>query len=229
MFKLLRFRRKKHPKPKLAEPGMDFKGGRVGGDRISAVAPEFERFANQNSKVFSRTIELINNNFEKFLMGKKIKDTKAGISIKHDYTGVYNGDIKEITLRVTAAGRDFFVKTVKRRHAERMVYASQIADEFLKRGNYKFEGYNVKVIKPLLVYQTPIGEGKVRTYVVTDFYDKSEVEQLEYYGGSDAPHGAMWRLGVELDKRGVREAHSENAFYNPKTKTILLFDLLTKE
>jgi len=206
---------------------------RIGKASILVYSPEFKRFVGENKPVLSQAYKLILGNFERLERGEEIVDKKTGIRIVREATGSYKGQMAYFNLKVTVGDKEFFVKSFTRVFEDmESLGGYRKVNAFLKQKNYRFGGYNVRVIKPHLIISKsrPFFEGRtVRGFLVTDFYRQGEVIQVidlairEFASISSV----IRELGDEMFRAvGVYNVVPINAFFEPKTNTILLFDII---
>ncbi len=190
---------------------------------LFASSPIFKRFKNQEKLVESKTRKLIMENFKRLEKGKEISDKKGKIKIKKAFTGTFGGKHKFLTLRVSASGKEFFVKISSPRKIKENVNALELADRHLSKKGYRVDGFKVKVILPYkAVAYKKIG------YLVTDFFKQGEVQQISEMRDAEKIIKCMGKVATELNKFDVFDVLTVNSFYNSKTNTILLFDLIKK-
>jgi len=218
---------------------------RIGKASILVYSPEFKKFVRNNRSVLTNTYRLVWENFERLQRGKEIVDKKTGIRIVREATGSFKGTRAIFTLKVTVGNKEFFVKAFTRvSEAMGILAGYRKANAFLKQKNYRFGGYNVRVIKPHLIISKsrPFFEGKpVRAFLVTDFYRQGEVIQVRDLKKRefDSISSVLYKLKSEIFREavgvadvlfreavGVADVFPENAFFEPKTNTILLFDIV---
>jgi len=222
---------------KPATKGTELKE-RIGKESILVYSPEFKKFVGENKPVLSQAYKLILGNFERLQRREEIVDKKTGIRIVREATGSYTGSVVILTLKVTVGNKEFFVKafaTVP--EVMRSLAGYRKANAFLKQENYRFGGYNVRVIKPHLIISKsrPFFEGRdrehrepVRGFLVTDFYRQGEVVQVIDLANRkrDSISSVIRKLSGEMKAVRVAGVFPENAFFEPKTNTILLFDII---
>jgi len=153
--------------------------------------------------------------------------TVEGITIKREFTGEYPGGANLVTLRVTIGKKSFFVKVCKD-HPEKLSERYSKVEEFLKSIKHKFEGINVRLIKPWLILSKDKGVMfDRRTYVATDFVEKGKAETTHTYFGPNQKR--VFDVTKLLDE-ALRDAANSydtklyNTYYDEKTNTIWIFD-----
>ncbi len=216
---------------------------------LFAYSPEARSFIAKNRKVLRSVYEFIRNeeNIKRLRNSALRLDIGNGIHIGYGATGLrYKGHKTTSTLKVSVAGKEFFVKIGynNRENVTTLHQGMQFMENYLRKRHYKIEEFNVRTIKPLLMYEPP--EGK--TYIVTEFYregDVISVYDMERYNFTDY-NGPKSILKSREDPRfqrlnnairSIREDTGNkigdldihNAFYEPKTNTILLFDLRRRQ
>lgn len=196
--------------------------GKPGGKRFLAYSPEFKKFVREHREILVPTLGFFRENLAKLEampQGQEIVDEKTGVRIKKELTGSYKGMRKDSTFKVVVGEKEFFVKIRQGISATEIMGRTQKLDSFLREKGYKINGFNVKVIKPHLMYKEPNGT----SLLVTEFYNEKRVKMVYDLKG---------RLRKKIDT--VLEnitGHSEgdfvpvNSFYEIKTNTIWLFDI----
>ena len=200
------------------------KKGKTSG-RLLAYHPGVRK-VNGGKAAFVPTYRLLRDNLERLRSGETVVDAKHGISMVRAATGSYKGAMNTITVKAVMGGKEFFIKMGIKTEGIRLIGAAHLADKYLKRIGHKVAGFKVEVIKPHIVYDNPRND---RTYYATDFYNQGEVIQA-----IDAEGPLKERLDIAIKRLkegmeeplGLRGIASKNAFYHPKTGTIMLFDLL---
>ena len=153
--------------------------------------------------------------------------TVDGITIKREFTGGYPGGANLVTLRVTIGKKSFFVKVCKD-HPEKLSERYTKVEEFLKSTRHRFEGMNVRLIKPWLILSKDKGVMfDRRTYVATDFFEKGKAETTHTYFGPNRT--GLTQTVKKLDEALQKAASSYdiklfNTYYDEKTNTIWIFD-----
>ncbi len=133
-------------------------------------------------------------------------------------------------LRVSLGKRQMFVKIEDSRSAEHRVLGHKIVDSFLRKKGAQIDGFRFKV-EPLHAAHDFLLEKASRTIYATDFYPKESFTMV-----GNLPPKVEHKVNEAIKKlRGlvimehrnhyVGEISPVNALYNPRTKTIVLFDL----
>ncbi|MBI2530232.1 MAG: hypothetical protein HYW05_03775 [Candidatus Diapherotrites archaeon] len=211
-----------------------------------AYSPEARSFIAKNKKVLRSIYEFVHNedNIKRLKNSAIGIDVGGGIHIGYDATGLlYRGEPSVTsTLKVSVAGKVFFVKINKTNmeKAADVLHSTQVMEKYLRKRHYKVGEFNVRVIKPMLLYEPTGG----KTYVATEFYKEGDViliYDMEYHNFADyrGIKGGL-KYGRDLrfselrktiqairmdDENKAGDVFTHNAFYQPKTNTILLFDL----
>ncbi len=189
--------------------------------RVLGVSPQFKKFSKKQRGFVLEAKRLIEKNFEVLKEpGKKINSN--GIRIERAHTGSHEGINNYLTLKVSVAKKEFFVKIAKTISIERNIKGIEIVNKYLKKKEGKINGFKVKAIMPHLVYSKNIEQ---KSFFVTDFFNHNEVVMVR-----DLKNPENFKITRVLEKIGKENAliydiGPHNAFYNPKTKTILLFDI----
>lgn len=203
-------------------------------------------FTKKCGKLFRPVYWLIRKNYKKFSnlpKGKKFFDPKTGVTIEKNQTGRYAGGNTYLGLKVDFNGKSVFVK-IGNTDSDRCFLATKKAQSFLNRIGNKIGGFNVQVISPNLIYADekavrPFKPNELQSehsFIVSDFFPSKNGYLLidfqkkigpKNWGKFDkSPIGkALTQLNLGLEGVGVVDAGLHNAFFNPKTKTIYLFDL----
>lgn len=189
--------------------------------RTLAYSRRFKLFIKKNKGPLVKAFRLIEEKFGGLARGAVIESSE-GIRIEKAATGSYKGVHNLLTAKVTFAGKQFFVKNCRSFAANENLSWAIKADEYLKKQDYKIGGFNVRVLMPHLVYL-----GREKAYVVSDFFSESEVAQVCDYRGKK--HRELKSVLNHLRKTVAKQELDLidlNAFYQPATRTILLFDLM---
>lgn len=197
---------------------------KVGKERKLAYSPEFKRFSRKQKFVFEAK-KLIEQNFVNLGKGRKIN--AGNMEIRKAHTGKYGGNVNKITLKVSVAGKEFFVKVTKKGKFNPTVKGNSLVDKYLKTQGGRINGFNVKVIKPHLVYENV---EKDLCFFVTEFFNKDEVALVsEMFENTQKMKDALEKIerGVRKMPRvsDISEFALYNTFFMPKTNTLLLFDI----
>jgi hypothetical protein len=195
--------------------------GKPGGKRFLAYSPEFKEFVREHKGILVPTKNFFLKNFsmlEALPEGQEVVDEKTGIKVRKELTGSYKGLRKDSTFKVVAGGKEFFLKIRFWLTSFSMAGRIQKLDSFLRKRNYKINGFNVRIIKPHLMYEGPDGT----SWLVTDFYNEGKVKMVEDFN--------LRTLRPKIDKvLGDIPIGSDinpgNSFYEIKTNTIWLFDI----
>jgi len=203
-------------------------------------------FTKQYGKLFRPVYWVIRKNYSKLSLlpkGKKFFDPKTKVTLERTRTGKYAGGNTYLGLKVDFNGKSVFVK-IGNTDPDRCFLAAKTAQSFLKRNGNKVGEFNVQVIAPNLMYADesavrPFKPNELQSehsFIVSDFFPSRNGYLLidfqkkigpKKWGEFDrSPLGkALIQLRSELEEVGVMDAGLHNAFFNPKTKTIYLFDL----
>lgn len=185
---------------------------------VIAYSPKHALRAVGKNPLFSRAKDLISTHYSDLKAGKEITDVETGLHIKVESTGSDKGRIKDFVVKVIHGKKEYFATLVKKEPAVQFAetHLSNISkfEAFLKKKRYKLDGFNVGLIKPNLLHETPN-----EYFFLTDFFNKEEVVQVCDLQ-NEVGEKARALLGNYFGKKSGR-----NAFYVPKTNTILLFDL----
>ncbi len=197
------------------------------GAKLLARSVETKQLVREKKGLFLKTYGLIEKNFEDFRNGAEFNDKEGGLHIKKANTGSRKGSHNQMTLKVSAQGREFFIKIFELKDYLNVLKGIRTVEDYLRRRNYKIENVTIRVIKPHLLYEN---RATGRGYLVTDFFNESEVILVH-----DMPKKSEERkriinaievLRKPLEyKHDVIEIQPFNAFYCQKTDTVLLFDL----
>jgi len=135
------------------------------------------------------------------------------------------------TYEVKVGDRSLFVKVTSRRkigvESPRLLFeSSQELDRFLAERGYKFNGFNVRVATYHGFYEDP-----KRSVFVTDFYGTGFKRGINFrLAENKMIQDILNDLNEEFQKRnrGCRlgDFVPYNTLYNPKTKTIIVFDFM---
>ncbi|MCX6801094.1 MAG: hypothetical protein NTZ73_02805 [Candidatus Diapherotrites archaeon] len=220
------------------------------GGRFLAYSPEMKKFVSKNRGILLTAKELIEKNFDELLFGRQ--KTRKGITVKRAATGRDRGGSLALTLKVSARGKELFVKITDFENGLDTLRGFQTAEKYLKTIKHRAGKFSVRVIKPHLIYSRetmlkdslkyttdrPNGDkskAKPRVYIVTDFYREGEVIQLSNLKKlkrkvrsaeeMERLFSATARIRIDLMKEGIQDFPGQNIYYHPKSKTILLFDL----
>jgi hypothetical protein len=183
------------------------------------------------------------------------EDKKMGFRIEHarpnwKTSGEHRGHHNRGILKVTYKRKVCFVKLDTKFHAVEIKQGAVFVDKILKEMRHNIEGVKVVVAQNRLLHDfvvrefTPahanprVGEIHLKQRLclqATDFYPEATVMPVDLI----KPHSPA--LGTQLEKiieqidaraqtkvpklMGLEEIRPHNAFYNPKTNTLILFDL----
>lgn len=108
----------------------------------------------------------------------------------------------------------------------------EVLNSFLKKRDYKIGKFNVRIIKPLLIYQR---KGSRKAYLVTQFYKEGQVKQvrdIRFVNSIETEEHIQVRdilssisKQANAEHPGLTEIAPHNAFFQKTTNTSLLFDL----
>ncbi|MBN1941464.1 MAG: hypothetical protein JW772_04760 [Candidatus Diapherotrites archaeon] len=200
---------------------------REGRHRLLAYAPGFKALLSGYKGTFLRSYELIRKEWGTLQQMKIVSDNATGIHIKKERTGSYRGQLHTDTFRVTAHGKDFFVKRVTKKELAQMLEAYDKASQALKKMKRAVHGFRVHLVKPIVAYETA---QPARTFVVTEFYPEGKVKLVWDLRAKEIKVvEAVKELDRKMKQEGILDANEFNTFYNPKTRTILLFDVLLEQ
>ena len=161
-----------------------------------------------------------------------------GISIRRTQTGNCNGNNTALPLRIDCRGQAFFVK-IGNTSSKRCFLALSRAQEYLAQPP-KIRGFSVKVAMPHLLFEDfktlrPARENELNSehsFIVSDFFRAEDVVLLEDLRLKDLTSwdhspisSAANAIATKLNSKGIGDVGVHNMFYNPRTKTIYLFDL----
>ncbi len=205
--------------------------------KFAAYSPEFAGFFRGNRRALMKAVNIIRNNIPALENGERIVDRKARISIQKAATGLYKGR-SWLNLKVKAGGKELFVKW-HMGDLESMAKTLHSVENYLAEKNHKIMGFNMKIIRPHLLYT-----GSKKRVLVTDFYNRGEVRSnvvrlgkhfiLLPFPNARKIEAAVSGLVSEMKSRGIniyveeekwKIPFSVNAFYQPRTRTILLYDI----
>ncbi len=195
--------------------------------RFLTYSPEAKEFVRKNSGVLLEAHRLINENLLELLRGEPVSNKEKTITIKKAATGSSKGERKFFSAKVTVKENYFFLKIVNQAVAREIMEASDRMEKLLQKTNYKINGITVRQIKPHIVYENWMQK---MTFVVTDFFEETQVVQV-----SDMPKTIikrkietvleqLWRKTDRQFPEDPLDISTKNAFYNKKTRTILLYD-----
>jgi len=197
------------------------------GTKMLARSPEAAVFLKENKGSFFQAARLIRQNFEELRRGgAKVIDKEKGLSIKKAGTGSCIGKHNHVTLKVTIKGKHFFLKIFEYKDYIGVLRGIRTAEGYLKRRNYRICGETIRPIKPHLLFENRLTK---KAYIATDFFDEKDAVLVE-----DMPEGkkkksitnAINELKKELEhKKNIIDIWPLNAFYQPKTDSVLLFGL----
>jgi hypothetical protein len=145
---------------------------------------------------------------------------------EEDYFGNSNWGI----LKVTLGKREMFVKIEDTRNSKSRVLGASLVNSFLKKQGGKIMGFNFEVA-PVHVAHDFLLEKASRTIYATDFYPKEKFVMIENLPLKTAElANSVIKLlndAILAKYKGhvIGEISMINAMYDPKTKTIVLFDL----
>ncbi len=149
---------------------------------------------------------MIKENFRQIRRGRKVADRDNNIVIKIKLTGSHKGGnysigrVDKLSFKVIAGGREFFVKSIKRRpEAVITLRGMRLLNGWLKDRRYLVKGFKVKLIKPLLIY-----ERSGQAFLVTRFYKANQVKQIRDIKGDKGTEltEALEFIKQEFEKTG---------------------------
>lgn len=196
--------------------------------KFLAVSPVFMR---KYSKVISSASHLISSNYKKLLMGEIINE--KGFVIKKESTGKsHKGTNTYLALNVSFKEKVFFVK-IGSDCGERNFLAYQKANAFFKDIGNEFNGFRIESVPYHLLYQKSSFTGKLRGFLVSDFFPQSKVTLvLDIERSLGEERFFKTRLGSTLDslrtkmnEKGFRDNGPHNCFFDEVKNTIYFFDL----
>ncbi|MBI2530427.1 MAG: hypothetical protein HYW05_04775 [Candidatus Diapherotrites archaeon] len=222
----------------IKEKSLHYKHDPLYTRKFVAYSPEFAEFARKNGRALMKAVNLIRNNLTELEEGGKVADRKSGIYIQKAVTRIYRGRSWFPPLAVRIGGKAFFVKWFAK-DLKHMADNLNAVERYLKEKNYAIKGFDVRILRPHLLYKGPGGN-----LLATDFYNRNEVKSYTLRLGERSIllplprarkiEAAITELVSGLKRRGVSIYEDEekwnvpfsvNAFYQPKTKTILLYDI----
>jgi hypothetical protein len=143
-----------------------------------------------------------------------------------DYFGNSNWGI----LKVTLGKREMFVKIEDTRNAKSRVLGASLVNSFLTKHGSKIMGFKFEVA-PVHVAHDFLLEKASRTIYATNFYPKEKFVMVENLPlkTAESVNSVIKTLNdavlAEYTRHSIGEISMINAMFNPKTKTIVLFDL----
>jgi len=190
------------------------------GKRFLGYTPTFKDFVKKNKSLLLTTFKLIKENERKLINGEPIEEGK--IRIQKAATGSQKGGHRRLTLKVDVAEKEFFVKITSGGEGEGIIKDFRRMQHHLKTKNHEINKFKVYLIKPHFIYD---GYGD-KTYIVTDFYNAKKVIQVADIKNYKIKDKILKAIN-ELDKQTSKsfDLTPLNAFYQPKTKTILIYDI----
>ncbi len=188
---------------------------------IFANSAASKEFAVEHRGVFSLARKLIQEKFRFIEGGKIVADKDCKVAVQKAWTGKEPGTKNILTMRVIAEGKELFVKIASPYWIKANISGLLLADEFLRKQGYRFGNFNVRAIMP---YKAATFKGV--SYLATDFFRGGEVVPVSEAKNAKEIEKCIKDIDRELSRKGVVDAIPENAFYHPKTNTILLFDLM---
>ena len=186
----------------------------------SETAREFKRM---HRGIFSTARKIIQEKLGLIEKGKIVVNKECTVAVQAARTGKFSGKKNFLTMKVTAEGKEIFVKISNPHLIKANVSGLVLADEFLGKKSYKFGKFNVRVILP----QKAVTFRGV-SYLATNFLRPGEVELVSEMENAGEIKSCLKNIEKELSRIGVTDVLPENAFYHRKTGTILLFDLMAR-
>jgi len=196
---------------------------------LAVWKPEFIDSTKTTTRELVGIRQAIDKNFEKLKLGEKITEKRTGATIEKARTGKVKGAHNEITLRVSFRGKMLFVK-VSVEDPIKIIQRQKKAAKLLSIMGNTYNGFNLRIIEPHLVYGTkltPSRKSTSRVFQVTDFFDSKKVTMCNDYKGAEAAkliettHEMQQKMGIlELN-----ESTGVNSFYDKTTRTIYFFDV----
>jgi len=176
----------------------------------------FSREQNHHVKILVSTV-----------LGEALIENVIGLRSEDYHTGGNNWGV----LRVSLGNKMMFVKIEDMKSAKNRVLGTRVIESFLKKHGGKFEGIKF-VCASVHVAHDFLFEKCNRTIYATDFYPKSDFVMVENFSSSarmekiaQAISSLRHEIGEKYKQHSVGEICNENAIYNSKTKTVVLFDL----
>lgn len=192
--------------------------------RMLAQSLIARRIVQRNRGMLLNAYRLIKENFDNLKKGNSIKS--KGIFVGQAATGKFKGKKNFLTLLVKAKGMNFFVKIFELRNEVDIMQGFSTLENWLQQHHYTVEGIKIKPLRPLLLYED--SNSKVG-YLVTPFFREGEVEQVQYMEDKQKKKkitAVIGRLNREMEAlHDVWEIATVNAFYHPRTDSVLLFDI----
>jgi len=152
-------------------------------------------------------------------------------NVKHLRQGEFEGLHNWGTLRVSLNNKTFFVKIDDSKSAKGRALGFQIVNAFLKKQNYKFNGFKISVA-PLQIAHDFLYERGKRTMYATDFFNNERYILVEEISNIDLfvkATGAVYELRNQLASRfnqhKIGEVEIINTLYDKATNSLILFDL----
>ena len=196
----------------------------VGNKRVIGYSPEFKEFIKKNRGTFTYARKLMIQNLGKIIKGETIESN--GIRMRQEQTGedYHPGRPRRLSIRATTKGYDFFIRwSVGTSEHLFSLTAHNRAQKALEQIGHKFKGYNVQLIKPHFLYRAETKKEPI-IIKVTDFYKENEVVSAGIIKSIKFKR-VLKELEDYMYSNKVYDASSQNAFYAPRTRTILLFDI----
>lgn len=194
-----------------------------------AYSPRFKGFVARHRGALSAVSILLSKNFSRLQEAQVVGDAPHNIRIQRAATGSYGGHTNRMTLKVSVGKKQFFLKIPEGKIARAIFEGTRMMDDYLKRRNYRVHGFNVRVIKPHLL----VDRGSGNSYILTDFFGENEVilahdlprRSITEARVRDTIDSVLNELSYAFRDKKLGEISFFNAFYRPRDKTLLLFDL----
>ncbi|MDD5163069.1 MAG: hypothetical protein PHD95_02560 [Candidatus ainarchaeum sp.] len=194
--------------------------------RTLAFSPKIKQFVKQHRGVLIPCFQMIQQHLKELREGIPIANKETGVKIERAATGGYCGNVKIVTVKVQASGKEFFVTVDDNPDGAKQVLKNlEIAESRLETIEHRIGKYSVQLIKPHLVYAHSIAPGTTNQTVfwVTNFYSPKEVMQVWETRGK--LRQSLYAALTQLKMQGTLLPSVTNTFYNRKTREILIYDI----